>query len=257
MAGLIERRRNLHRKLSVQQKECENLKKQVSRVEPLAGVGMISAMTAHEINNLLTPIVNYAQLALNHSDDVNLTKKALEKAKNNAMRASEIMIAMMEMSSAKAQQKKKRIGLSELIDQVFTCIGRDFSKDCIKVRKNIDREITIQADKTTFSHCLMNLIINAREAMLERGGILTIDAAEDYDYVAIEICDTGCGIEKENLKDIFEPFFTTKDPEDPKTQGGAGLGLAFCKKAVENHNGTISVKSTPRTGTSFKITIPK
>lgn len=104
----------------------------------------------------------------------------------------------------------------------------------------------------------MNLILNARDAMLPRGGVLTIKAWETTNAVQIELTDTGCGIEPDDLKKIFQPFFTTKtDEKSPSQHSGSGLGLLFVKRTIDDHNGSVSVKSKPTRGTTFKITLPK
>jgi len=104
----------------------------------------------------------------------------------------------------------------------------------------------------------MNLILNAREAMLGGSGVLTIGAQLTANAVEIEVRDTGCGIAADDLENIFEPFFTTKGDKQPEAQRlGSGLGLAFCKQVVEEDGGCISVESEPAKGASFKIILPK
>jgi len=103
----------------------------------------------------------------------------------------------------------------------------------------------------------MNLILNAREAMLGKGGDLRISAKQLPDSVQIEVADTGCGIEPENLIRIFEPFYTTKNGQSQFRCLGTGLGLAFCKKVIDGQNGIISVESKPGDGTTFTIILPK
>ncbi len=102
----------------------------------------------------------------------------------------------------------------------------------------------------------MNLILNAREAMLPKGGTLTISARQDAGSLRIEIADTGCGIQRCDLAKIFQPFFSTKTESAQAAHHGAGLGLAFCKRVVEAHSGAISVDSQPGCGTTFRITLP-
>ena len=104
---------------------------------------------------------------------------------------------------------------------------------------------------------LMNLILNAREAMLRGGGTLRIEAEGKANAVEIAISDTGEGIAASNLKDIFESFFTTKkEGKLPSGRLGSGLGLALCKRVVEAHDGTISVESKPAKGSTFTIILP-
>jgi signal transduction histidine kinase len=110
---------------------------------------------------------------------------------------------------------------------------------------------------------MMNLVLNAREAMLPHGGKLTISAQADNDCFRIKISDTGCGIEQSEMSRVFDTFFTTKhkkitgsaDGEHSRT--GTGLGLSLCKKVIDAHGGTITVDSQPGKGTTFTITLPK
>ena len=155
-------------------------------------------------------------------------------------------------------QKKETANLTKLIEEVFTCLCRDFKKDRITVNIDIPKELTVHAIIVQFQQVLMNLVLNARDAMLPHGGVLTIRAGQTIDVVQIEIADTGSGIEPADLKRIFEPFFTNKaDKKSPSQHSGSGLGLAFCKKIIDAHDGSISVKSEPDRGTTFKIKLPK
>jgi len=135
---------------------------------------------------------------------------------------------------------------------------RDFGKDGITVEIQIPRGLSIWAVPVQIQQVLMNLILNARDAMLPGGGTLTIRAADKIDTVHIEVSDTGCGIEPDDLANIFDSFFTTKNDEKASSENcGSGLGLAFCKKVIEAHNGSISVESEPAMGSTFKISLPK
>jgi len=257
LASIIERRVSLHKQLQSQQQENSGLKSQISRLQALANIGTTTCMIAHEINNLLTPSANYAALALNNPKDKALAEKALQKTVRNCERASKIMESMLAVASGETEQKKET-PLIGLVDEVFACLCRDFAKDGITVKIEIPEDLKVWAVPVQIQQVLMNLILNAREAMLDRGGVLTIEAQTTDDKVEIEVRDTGCGIERANLKNIFELFFTTKvDKELKLPQSGCGLGLAFCKDVVDAHGGCISVESEPTKGTSFKIILPK
>jgi len=220
-------------------------------------MGIATSMIAHEINNLLTPLSSYATLALNNPDDKSLVYKALQKTAQNSRHASEIMKTILALSNGQSQERKSA-RLITLVEEVFTCLCRDFAKDGITVQIHIPEDLTIWAVPVEIQHVMMNLILNARNAMLPRGGILTIKAHETTDAVQIEICDTGCGIEPADLEKIFEPFFTKKTDESSTTEAcGSGLGLAFCKKIVDSYDGCISVESEPGRGSTFKVTLPK
>ncbi len=167
------------------------------------------------------------------------------------------MESMLAVANGETEEKKEAL-LTALVEEVFACLCRDFAKDGITVKTRIPEDLKIWAVPVQIQQVLMNLILNAREAMLNGGGVLTIEAQTTTDAVEIEVRDTGCGIAADDLENIFEPFFTTKGDKQPEAQRlGSGLGLAFCKQVLEEHGGCISVESEPARGTSFKIVLPK
>jgi signal transduction histidine kinase len=257
LTSIIEKRLSLHKLLANQQEANNTLQSQITQLQALANIGTATHMIAHEINNLLTPLASYAALALNNPDDKPLIEKALHKAVRNCNRASEIMESMLAMANGQTQEKKNAL-LIGLVEEIFTCLCRDFAKDGITVEIRIPEDLTVWAVPVQIQQVLMNLILNARDAMLPRGGVLTIEATEKPDAVVIKVSDTGYGIEAADLENIFESFFTTKtDKNSPSQYSGSGLGLAFCKKIIDAHDGSISVESKPATGSTFKITLPK
>ena len=257
MTSIIEKRLSVHKHLENQQELNNTLKSQISRLQALANIGTATCMIAHEINNLLTPLANYATLALNNPDDKSLTEKALQKTARSCERASKITGSILAVANGETQEKKNT-RLITLTEDIFNCLCRDFAKDAITVKIRIPQNLTVWAVPVQIQQVLMNLILNARDAMLPRGGVLTIEAQSTTDAVQIELSDTGCGIEPADLKKIFEPFFTNKTDKGLQFQGsGSGLGLAFCKKVIDAHGGSVSVESEPAKGSTFKITLPK
>ena len=257
MTSIIEKRVSLHKRLANQQQETEALQSQIAQLQALANIGTITHMIAHEMNNLLTPVGNYATLAMKSPDDKALVEKALVKTAQSCERATKIMESMLAMADGKMQEKKNA-RLIALVEEIFTCLCRDFAKDGITVNIQIPEDLRVWAVPVQIQQVLMNLVLNAREAMLPRGGILNIKATENSDAVQIEITDTGCGIEPGDMKNIFESFFTTKtDRSSASRCSGSGLGLAFCKKMIDAHRGCISVESQPDKGSTFTITLPK
>jgi len=257
LTSIIDKRISLHKRLANQQQETEALQSQIFHLQALANIGTITHMIAHEINNLLTPLGNYANLALKNIDDKLLVEKALEKTVQGCERASKIMESMLGMADGKTQEKEDT-QLIRLVEEIFTCLCRDFAKDGITVKIEIPEDLTVWAVPVQVQQVLMNLILNARDAMLPRGGILSIKAGESNDAVQIEVADTGCGIQPGDSKNIFESFFTTKkDGNSPMEYSGSGVGLAFCKKIINAHAGRISVESIPSQGSTFEITLPK
>jgi signal transduction histidine kinase len=257
LASITEKRLSLHKRVEVQKHQNEALKSQLAGLQHLANIGTVSHMIAHEMNNLLTPLKSYASFALDNLDDRALTEKALQKTVRNSGRASKVMESMLALVSGEIQEKKN-VQLLDLIGDIFTCLCRDFSKDGITVEIDIPDDLTVSVVPVQVQQVLMNLILNARDAMLPQGGVLTIRAFEEGEIVEIEVADTGGGIEPADLTNIFETFFTTKtDKDSPAEDSGAGIGLAFCKMIIDGHQGSISVKSEPGHGSTFKIVLPK
>jgi signal transduction histidine kinase len=257
LTSIIEKRFSLHKNLANQLCQNDSLKSQIVQLQALANIGTVTCMIAHEINNILTPLTSYADLALKNPEDKPLIEKALQRTTQNCRRASKIMESMLSLANGEMQEKQAT-PLLMLVEEIFTCLCRDFVKDGITVNIQIPSDVTIWAVPVQIQQVLMNLILNARDAMLHRGGILTIKAQQSADDTQIEIADTGDGIETENLGKIFDTFFTTKtDNKLPSQHCGAGLGLAFCKKVIDSHKGSITVESEPARGTIFKVTLPK
>jgi len=257
LTSTIEKRLSLHRHLANQRQQNTALKSQIIQLQGLANMGSACYMIAHEINNLLTPLANFAALALKNPDDQSLAEKVLEKTVRNCERASKIMESMLAMANGQ-RQEKENARLITLVEEIFTCLCRDFAKDGITVEIRIPQDLTVWAVPVQIQQVLMNLILNARDAMLPRGGILAIKATENSDVTQIEVADTGCGIQPADLENIFESFFSTKaNRKSASEYSGSGLGLAFCKKVIEAHGGFISVESKPSQGSTFKISLPK
>ena len=257
MTSIIEKRLSLHKSLASEQQQNTTLKSQISQLQALANIGTATCMIAHEVNNLLTPLASYATLALNNPDDKQLVEKTLQKAVRICERATKIMESMLALATGETQEKKNTF-LVILLEEIFNCLCRDFAKDKITVNLKVPEDLTVWAIPVQIQQVLMNLIINAREAMLATGGVLTIKARDTADAVQIEVVDTGCGIEPANLRKIFEPFFTTKADEKSSSQHlSSGLGLTFCKQIMDAHRGCVWVESKLDKGSTFKITLPK
>jgi len=250
LTNLLECRKSLHQQIVDSQMECDALDVQMRQLQPLANLGMAWAMTAHELNNLLTPIMTYAQLALKNPQDAELSEKALKKAERLSTQAAQMLEKIMVLAHP-GTARIETCNVLTLLNDVFGCIGRDFSKDKINLILDVDDQFTVSADPCSLRQVLMNLILNARHAMRDRGGTLRICATEDAEYYCIELSDTGHGIAPEKLHHIFTPFYT-----DGK-QNGNGLGLAYCQKIIESHGGCISAESELGRGSRFRILLPK
>ena len=255
MTSIIEKRLSLHQLLAQKEQENAALKSQNLQLQALATLGSATCMIAHEINNLLTPLMTYAALATQNPDDAELAKKVLDKTVRNCQRASQVMQSMLAMANGHKQQREDA-GVRKLVEEVFTCLCRDFAKDGITVRTDIPEDLRVNCVPVQIEQVLMNLILNAREAMLPGGGILKMSARADADRIEIVVSDTGTGIAPEHLQCVFRPFFTTKNGKGRPAGSGSGVGLAFCRRIVDAHGGEITAASESGKGSTFTIRLP-
>ena len=237
------------------ERHLTELQRQIEQLQRLASLGTMSAMLAHEFNNLLTPILSYCQYALQRPEP-ELLRTAVEKTYKNAQRLSLLCQRVLGMA-VDDQMGPVETPLLPLVTETIECLGRDLGNDDITLTLDIPEGLRARVRASSFQQVLFNLVINARQAMLDRPGRLTISAqAGDEGRVAIEVVDTGPGIKPEHLDRIFEPFFTTKQHEGRPDRRGIGLGLHICRQLMEEQGGTIRAESKYGEGAKFTLTIP-
>lgn len=246
----------LERQLGHLESQFSMLNDQVRELQRLASLGTMSAVVAHEINNLLTPMITYGQFAVGQSDP-EVWRKAVERANTGAARMRTLCNGILGIAS-NARSSPKVAAIGPILEETFQALGRDWKKDRIDAVVDVDDELTACFDPAALRQVLFNLSINARQAMIGQGGRLRLSAeAVADDRVQIRISDTGVGIPTENLSRIFEPFFTTKRKADRADLGGVGLGLYVCRCLIEDQRGSIRVESRSGEGTTFVIDLPK
>ena len=244
---------DLAEKLQTLEQHLDSLEDQLVRAQRLAALGTMATMIAHEFNNILTPVVSYAQFALK-GNDTDLMKKALEKAYNNGKEAADVCRQLL--SFAKGENSSKICDVSEIIHASIKCLVRNPAKDNIELKLDLTENLTVAIEPCLLQQVIYNLIINARDAMLGRPGQLKISTCTKDSQIEINVSDTGTGIDQAVLPKIFNPFFTTKTGKNSKKEG-TGLGLAVSKHIIDRTGGKIEVTSTPPQGTTFTITLPK
>jgi signal transduction histidine kinase len=249
----------LSRQFAAAEEQLTYLRDQLTESQRLATIGTISAVIAHEFNNLLTPVVSYAQLALASAEsdkpDMDLIRKALSKAFSGSNKAGKICTSMLAL--ARGESSFGDVSVQRLVDEVLLVLARDPKKDGIALRVQIQPDLLVHGDPVQLEQVLLNLLINARHAMLGKGGSLTVRAQqEENGDVKLQVIDTGPGIPEKIQVKIFEPFFTTKDASRRGETKGTGLGLAICKEIIEHHGGRIEVNSEVGRGTTFSIYLP-
>jgi len=228
--------------------ELKNLEAELKHKETLAAIGELSANMAHEIRNPLASLKGSIEML----KEGTLTRDHGEKLMNIALsemdRLNKIITDFLTYSRPK-DPEFLRFDLHAMLDETIELIkGSTMNTDSITIKKDFAGENEIVADPQKLRQVFLNLGLNAIESM-PGGGEVTISARNLKDAVLISVKDSGTGIPRENQKDIFFPFFTTKDK-------GTGLGLSIAYRIIEEHNGTITVKSVPEQGTTFDIVLP-
>jgi signal transduction histidine kinase len=233
--------------------EADRLRQQLLQAQKLSSVGTLASSVAHEFNNILTTIINYARLALRQEEEARTL--ALEKILKGSQRAATIINSMLGFAR-NTSTHREATDLASVLDEVLILTEKDLSKHRVQVEKVYHGRPQAPVVRAQIEQVLLNLIINARQAM-PRGGRLTLDVRENPEtrMAEIRVADTGVGIPPERLRLIFEPFYTTKEP-DGDGHGGTGLGLSVCRQIIEQHHGRIRVESLAGKGATFTVKLP-
>jgi signal transduction histidine kinase len=237
------------------QEKIELLQRQLAQAQKLTALGELVSTTTHEFNNVLMTIINYAKLGLRHKDEAT-RDKALEKILAAGERAARITNSVLGVARNRSNAFEPT-NIPVLIDESLVLLERELRKYRIHVETRFAEVPPANAIGNQIQQVLLNMLINARQAM-PNGGQLLIRVEHDAvgDTVDITIRDTGCGIPREKLLRIFDPYFSTKSGPDETGRGGTGLGLATCRQIIEAHHGKIRVESTLGVGTAFTIKLP-
>ncbi len=237
-------------------KQIDVLQEQLMHAQRLTALGELTGTTTHEFNNILTTIINYAKLGLRHRDEATRTK-SLDKILTAANRAAKVAATILAVAKNR-KQTFEPTNLVSLVEDALLLLEREMNKYRIAVEKNFAVVVPdVMADGNQIQQVLLNLLINARQAMPDGGRlVLKIFYDEDNEMVDLMIRDFGCGIPADKLPRIFDRFFSTKAGPDESGKGGSGLGLASCKSIIEQHRGVIRVESSEGLGTAFTIKLP-
>jgi signal transduction histidine kinase len=231
------------------------LKEQLAQAQKLTALGELVSTTTHEFNNVLMTIINYAKMGLRHKDAAT-RDKAFDKILAAGNRAAQITTGILGFARNRSTGIEPT-DLARVVDDALLLLNRELTKYKVRVEKHIEAAPCVMANGNQIQQVLLNLLINARQAM-PGGGILTIKLLNDpaAGMVDLVVRDTGCGMPPETLRRIFDAFFTTKSGPDASGKGGTGLGLAMCRDIIEAHHGRIRVESAVGKGTMFTIKLP-
>ncbi len=243
--------------------EKKKLQEQFLRAQRLEGIGMLAAGIAHDLNNVLTPILMAGPMLRVRATDP-LDQRLLQTLENSAERGAALVRQILAFAHGTTGEPRL-MQLKHLARDIVEMIEETFPKS-IKLDQHFAADTwPIRANPTQIHQVLLNLCVNARDAM-PRGGTLRLrtsnyrlDAAQALaipgaragDFVLIEVEDSGTGIPPEMLKHVWEPFFTTKE-----TGKGTGLGLSTVRGIVESHQGFVELDTAVGRGTTFRISLP-
>lgn len=229
---------------------------ELAHASRVATIGELTASIAHEVNQPLAAIVTSGEAGLRwlRRDVPQLDEVAsvIGRIVNEGRRASEIVTRIRAFLKKKPAEQDM-LGIAEIVSEAATLVERELSKEDVSLNIEVRPDLPqIRGDRIQLQQVLVNLLINAAQAMAQRSGprIVTLRAelAESGDLL-VSVQDTGPGIDAADVPRLFEPFFTTK-------QDGMGMGLAICQTTVEGHGGRLTVESVPGAGATFRLTMP-
>jgi signal transduction histidine kinase len=235
--------------------EVEALRRQVVALQRVSSLGVLAGGVCHELNNALTPILNYAKLGLRNPDP-EYRQRAFEKILEAGQRASAVTGGVLGLARPRADRREPT-DLVRLAEEVLLLVGKDLSTHRVRAEFHAEGRPHARVNPAQIQQVLLNLVINARQAM-PGGGTVRVRVASDAGgrLAELSVADTGVGIAPADLRRIFEPFFTTKTGPDDSGLGGTGLGLSVCRDIVEAHKGRLRAESRPGQGTTFTLRLP-
>ncbi len=243
----------------------KRLEAQLRQSQKTEAIGQLTGGIAHDFNNILQAILGYGQMALEDVDPASEAHEELEQVMKAAERATTLVRQLLAFSRRQVLELRD-LDLSEVINDLAKMMRRVIGEHIALEIHSQPGLMSVRADRGQVEQVLMNLCVNARDAMTD-GGTLSIETGntefdEEYcqtntwaipgSYVLISVTDMGCGMDEETQQHMFEPFFTTKE-----TGKGTGLGLSTVYGIVRQHNGMINVYSEMGKGTTFRIYLPK
>jgi len=244
--------------------ERARLEEQVHHAQRLESIGRLAGGAAHDLNNLLTPILGYGEILLGDLAPDDFRRQAIEDIMLAGERARDLVRQLLAFSR-KQTLEFREVNLNSLLTGFEKLLRRTIRAD-VAIHMNLAETLPlVRGDAGQMEQVVMNLAINAQDAMPDGGDLTIMTAAEELKngesrpplelpagwYVRLRVIDTGCGMDEEVLEHLFEPFFTTKDVNQ-----GTGLGLASVYGIVKQHGGDVQVNSRPGEGSSFTIFLP-
>ncbi|MDH3492688.1 MAG: ATP-binding protein [Acidobacteriota bacterium] len=241
----------MSRKMAADIKSLQKLNERLVRTEKLAAMGTLSAGVAHEVNNPLASISSLIQMLQSNDDIGEDASEKLQMIATQIERIKRVTKDMMEFGRVRPAAKSNE-DINKIIEKALRLARFDKSFKSFELELDLDRRLPLVfVDPDQIQQVVLNLLLNARDAMPE-GGTISISTASNEASVTIVVADTGTGIASEQLKLIFDPFYSTKS-----SGVGTGLGLAVCYGIITAHGGTIDAESACGEGTRFTVSLSR
>ena len=221
-------------------------------IEALATLGRQTAATAHELNNVLTAILGWAQVALRDPTNSATAESALRTIEANSPRARRILRDAMD--AARAEGVRRPTLPADVVDDALRLLDWELRRGPIRILRDFQPVPELNLDRGAVQQILVNLLLNGLQAMPD-GGEIHVRVRPEDDGVTFEVADNGPGMSAEVVQRAFDPFFSTKAPGSSET-GGSGLGLSIARRLAEAQGGKLSVASAPGCGATFKLWMP-
>ena len=262
---------SLDQALATFQERIDQLQQNLADQNKLATLGMVAAVLAHEFNNILTPMISYTTVALSDQSDEALRTKALTKALAGAQRLSNISQSLLGFARGGTSNEPATANVKLAITETLSCLARDLAKDAITLTVEIPDNLHVAMNPGQLQQVLMNLIVNARAAMLSlqnkagRPKRLTIKASTTDTLARITIADHRPGHSRRrsppNLRSVLlhqkiRHRDSRRRPRSAPPRGGTGLGLTICHQLLAAANATIHATGAPTQGATFTLEIP-
>ncbi len=256
--ALRESHRQLETALAALQTKGEEVKvmsQQLWQAAKLAAVGELAASIAHELNNPLATVSLWVESLLTQTATDDPRRRPLEVVEQEVDRMAHLVANLLQFSRL-SSQRTSSVDVGEDLVKTLELVQHYFRGRGVEVVQELAPDVpVIQADRQLLRQVFLNLLTNAGDAMPDGGTLWLRVAAGSLEggrpAVVIEFADTGVGIPPEDLPRVMEPFFTTKEEDK-----GTGLGLAICRRAVQQHGGTIDISSEVGRGTAVRIALP-
>ncbi len=228
-------------------REKRLLEAQVLHANRLAGLGELAAGVAHEIRNPLTAVKGFTQVLEEELAPGDARREYTGVITKEVERLERIVRGLLAFARP-AQSKFQKENLSEIMDETLVLVDNGEFRRRIELHKEYEGEVWADVDRGQVKQVLLNLLINASQA-IESKGVIRVRIARQGEWASISVSDSGSGIRQENFDKLFDPFFTTKEK-------GTGLGLAMVHQLVELHQGKVQVRSAVGQGTEFTVMLP-